>query len=128
MKLSLRSEYALLALIHLGRNSKASSLSDIATTLQLPQDFLLEVLTVLCHSQYVLVQDSAYSLTKSPGSIIVSEIIRLFDGALAPLEPVSSKGYAVAPMDKEEKLVGLFENLQEMILTRLDGTTIEQLI
>ena len=128
MKLSLRSEYALLALIHLGRNSKASSLSDIATTLQLPQDFLLEVLTVLCHSQYVLVQDSAYSLAKSPGSIIVSEIIRLFDGALAPLEPVSSKGYAVAPMDKEEKLVGLFENLQEMILTRLDGTTIEQLI
>lgn len=131
MKLSLRSEYALLTLIHLSRqnNGGPASLDAIAETLHTPSESLAEIFSVLSRSGYATQNraDGQVKLAKSAGEISVAEIIRLFDGALAPLEPVSAKGYAPAPMDKEEKLVGLFEKIHEQISERLEGTTIAEL-
>ena len=129
MKLSLRSEYALLTLIHLSRqnNGGALSLDAVAETQHIPCESLAEIFSVLSRSGYLKQAQGRVCLAKSAGEISVAEIIRLFDGALAPLEPVSAKGYAPAPMDKEEKLVGLFEKIHEQISERLEGTTIAEL-
>ncbi|NTW99390.1 MAG: Rrf2 family transcriptional regulator [Geobacteraceae bacterium] len=128
MKLSLRSEYALLSLIHIARSSRACSLAQIAAAQDISLELLVEVLTVLNHSGYLGQADGSYRLNNGPENVSVAEIIRLFDGALAPCEPVSSRGYAVAPMDKEEKLTGMFDQLQAQIAARLEGTTIADLV
>ena len=127
MKLSLRSEYALLALIHLARNGGTALQSEIATTQQIPAEPLAEILAVLKRSEYLEQVGECFKLVKSADDISVAEIIRLFDGALAPLEPVSSKGYVFAPMDKEEKLAGLFDQILGQISARLEATTIADL-
>jgi len=127
MKLSLRSEYALLTLIHLARNSGTALQSEIASTQQIPAEPLAEILAVLKRSEYLEQVGECFKLVKSADDISVAEIIRLFDGALAPLEPVSSKGYVFAPMDKEEKLAGLFDQILGQISARLEATTIADL-
>ena len=127
MKLSLCSEYALLTLIHLARNNELISLASLAVTQQVPVESLAEILSVLELSGFVKQVKGRFGLAKSAGEIPVAEIIRLFDGALAPLEPVSSKGYAPAPMDAEEKLSGLFEQIQTEIVARLENTSIAEL-
>ena len=125
MKLSLRSEYALLLLIQLSRQAEA--LPALAAREQIPAEALAEILSVLSRAGYVEQAQGQARLAQSAEKISVAEIIRLFDGALAPLEPVSSKGYAPAPMDGEAKLTGLFEQIQEQISIRLESTTIAEL-
>lgn len=127
MKLSIRSEYALLTLIHLARNNELVSLANLAVIQQVPLESVAEILSVLEHPGFVKQVEGRFGLAKSASEISVAEIIRLFDGALAPLEPVSSKGYAPAPMDTEEKLSGLFEQIQIDIVERLENTTIAEL-
>ena len=127
MKLSLRSEYALLSLIYLARQPDATS-AEVGTEQQIPSESLREVLTVLVDSRYLRLTKGKLRLTKSTEKIPVADIIRLFDGALAPLEPVSEKGYLPAPMEREEKLTDLFNQLQAQIIVQLEKTSLAELI
>lgn len=129
MKLSLRSEYALLSLIAIARDSKSgTSMDEIAGSLHIPSETLHGLLGVLLDKKYLRRSKGKFRLAKPINQISVEEIIRLFDGALAPLEPVSEKGYAPAPMDQEQKLTNLFTGLQDQIVTRLENTTLADLI
>jgi Rrf2 family protein len=130
MKLSLDSEYALLSLIHLARLTKGEvlTLEAIAATQHIPGERLAELLGVLIQNGYLNGQIGQYQLARPADEISVAEIIRLFDGALAPLEPVSDTGYWPAPMEQEEKLTGLFGDLQAQIVERLEGTSLAELV
>lgn len=129
MRLSLRSEYALLSLIHLARYTDGkSSVEAIALSQHIPAEALTEILSALTHAKYLQSTINGYKLAKSADKIPVVEIIRLFDGALAPLEPVSEKGYQPAPMEKEEKLTDLFSQLQDQIIGKLENTSLADLI
>ena len=132
MKLTSRSEYALLALVYLARHDANGyiSVDTIAQAQSIPPKFLEQILLALKRAHFLRSskgQHGGYHLAKAPEQISLAEIIRLFDGALAPLEPVSTKGYAFAPMDKEQKLTGLFEQIQAQISERLESTTIAEL-
>jgi Rrf2 family cysteine metabolism transcriptional repressor len=129
MKLSLRSEYALLTLIHLSRHSddENPTLEALAACQQIPAEALAEILSVLSSSRYVRQVKGNYRLAKSADKVSVAEVIRLFDGALAPLEPVSEKGYQAAPMEREEKLSDLFAQIQSQISARLENTSLTDL-
>lgn len=127
MKLSLCSEYALLCLIHLARFShEAPTLESISAACHIPAEILSETLSALKKARYIKTT-RGIQLTKPASRINVLEIIRLFDGALAPLEPVSAKGYEVAPMESEPKLNGLFSQVQAQIIGQLESTTIADL-
>lgn len=129
MKLSLCSEYALLCLIHLSRHADGkSSVEEIAGSQQIPAEALTEILSALTRAKYLLNTNNGYKLARSAGKIPVAEIIRLFDGALAPIEPVSEKGYQPAPMEKEKKLTDLFCQLQDQIIGKLENTSLADLI
>jgi len=128
MKLSLRSEYALMTLIEITRSGGAESVPASNFGKKIPADAVAEILSVLDNAGYLQKEKNRVSLAKKAQEISIAEIIRLFDGALAPLEPVSSKGYAPAPMDAEEKLSGLFEQLQSQIIERLENTWISDLV
>jgi Rrf2 family transcriptional regulator, cysteine metabolism repressor len=129
MKLSLRSEYALLTLIQIARaNDEALSLESLQDSMGISFDMLTEILVVMKNKRYLRITGREIQLAKPAGRISVVEVIRLFDGALAPLEPVSAKGYGTAPMDREPKLDDLFTQLQNQISNRLERTTIADLL
>ena len=129
MKLSLRSEYALLTLIQVARQPDAPTSSvSIGDSQQIPSEMLQEILTTLVNARYLRLTKGNFRLAKTAEKIPVIDIIRLFDGALAPVEPISEKGYQPAPMEKEEKLTNLFTGLQQQIIDKLEGTTLAELI
>lgn len=132
MKLTTRSEYALLALVYLARNQTDgyTSIETIARAQGIPPKFLEQLMLALKRAHFLRStkgQHGGYALAKDPSEITLAEIIRLFDGALAPLEPVSAKGYEVAPMESEPKLNRLFSQVQEQIIGQLESITIADL-
>jgi Rrf2 family transcriptional regulator, cysteine metabolism repressor len=129
MKLSLLSEYALLSLIHVARQPEMPATSaSIETSQQIPSELLNEILATLVDARYLRLRKGSFSLAKPADKIPVIDIIRLFDGALAPIEPVSEKGYQPAPMEREEKLTDLFSQLQSQIVGKLENTSLADLV
>ena len=129
MRLSSSSEYVLLSLIYLARRLNSGMLlSEIAGQAQIPPEALRELLAVLLDAKYLRRSNRNFRLAKPADKISVAEIVRLFDGALAPLEPVSEKGYESAPMELEPKLTNLFDGLQERIIDQLENTTLADLV
>ncbi|KXK15017.1 MAG: Transcriptional regulator superfamily protein [Chloroflexi bacterium OLB14] len=94
MKLTTRSEYGLLALIYLARHEGEGyiSIDTIATAQKIPPKFLEQLMLALKRAHFLRStkgQKGGYQLAKKPNQIALAEVIRLFDGALAPTESVS---------------------------------------
>ncbi|MGA7606269.1 MAG: Rrf2 family transcriptional regulator, partial [Anaerolineales bacterium] len=103
MKLSLRCEYALLALIQIARKSDSGTTSKaICNSLQIPSATSDELLAVLVDAKYLRRSQGNFRLAKTADKISAAEIIRLFDGALAPTESVSENFYEHTPIEKEK--------------------------
>jgi len=129
MKLTSRSEYATLALVYLTRHSSEGyiSVDRIAKAQNIPPKFLEQILLTLKRSKYLRSlkgQHGGYCLAKSPTDISLAEIIRLFDGALAPTESVSENFYESTPIDKEEKLVQVFREVRDFVAHKMENTTL----
>lgn len=129
MKLTTRSEYALLALISLARRDISENVNGetIAEEQGIPQNYLRQILLGLKRARYVQStkgQHGGYRLAKPANEISLAEIVRLFDGALAPTESVSQFFYEPTPIEKEGRLVGVLRDIRDYIADRLEKTTI----
>jgi len=94
MKISRRSDYALRAMLtlvdHYGQG--AMSLSELARRNDIPKQFLEHIMLDLKKEGWVKSlpgRSGGYELARSPDSISMGQIIRLFDGMLAPIGCVS---------------------------------------
>jgi Rrf2 family protein len=125
MKFSISSEYALLSLIHLARETGegSASLEGIALAQRLPVEPLAETLPALVRGKVLRESRGEYRLAKPAAKISVLEIIRLFDGALAPLEPAGRPTL----LEREGKLSALVDQVHELVIERLEETTLEDL-
>ena len=133
MKLTARSEYALLALVHLGRQKavKLVSVETIAHAQNIPPKFLEQILLALKRAKYVRSskgQRGGYQLAKAADKITLAEIVRLFDGALAPTECVSEHFYEPTPIQKEDKLVHVFRGIRDFVAEKLETTTVRDVL
>jgi Rrf2 family protein len=128
MKLTSRSEYALLALVYLARHDEGyTSVETIALAQAIPPKFLEQILLTLKRARYlrsVKGQRGGYSLAKPADQISLAEVIRLFDGALAPTESVSLNFYEPTPIEREQNLVVVFKEIRDFISHKLETTTI----
>jgi len=129
MKLTSRSEYALLALIYLSRNASDEyvSVETIALAQGIPRKFLEQILLQLKRGKYVRSlkgQRGGYRLSKPPNSITLAEIIRLLDGALAPTQSVSVYFYESTPLEKDRNLVQVFKEIRDCMAKKLEETTL----
>lgn len=129
MRLTSRSEYALLALIYLSRNDSGSyvSVETIARAQGIPPRFLEHILLALKRARYVRSakgQRGGYRLAKPAEKITLADIIRLLDGALAPTQSVSVYFYEATPIEKEKNLVRVFKELRDYIAEKLEQTTL----
>ena len=129
MKLTTRSEYALLALICLARHDPDELVNgeSIAQEQRIPIKFLQHILLALKHGRYVHSakgHHGGYRLAKPANAISIAEIVRLFDGALAPTESVSKYFYESTPIEREEGLIEVFRDIRDCIAEKLESTTI----
>ncbi|MEW6401114.1 MAG: RrF2 family transcriptional regulator [Chloroflexota bacterium] len=129
MKLTARSEYALLALVYLARHDSDGyiSVDSIAQAQGIPPKFLEQLMLALKRARFLRStkgQRGGYQLAKSPDQIALAEVIRLFDGALAPTESVSENFYESTPIEKEKKLTKVFKDIRDYISQKLEKTTI----
>ncbi len=133
MKLTTRSEYALLALIFLARNQSEEYIpvQVIAAAQKIPPRFLEQILLALRRGRYVRSskgKGGGFRLAKDPGTISLAEIVRLFDGALAPTESVSKYFYGPTPIEKEKKLLGVFKEMRDYIASKMENTVLSDVI
>lgn len=129
MKLTTRSEYGLLALVYLARQSKDEfiSIETIAKAQGIPPKFLEQLMLAMKRAHFlrsVKGQHGGYALAKDPAEITLAEVIRLFDGALAPTESVSENFYESTPIEKEKKLTRVFKDIRDYVSQKLEKTTI----
>ena len=133
MKLTTRSEYALLALTYLARHSNEGfiSIDTVAKAQEIPAKFLEQLMLAMKRAHLlrsVKGQRGGYSLAKAANEITLAEVIRLFDGALAPTESVSENFYEPTPIEKEKNLVKVFKDIRNYVSTKLEKTTIADAI
>lgn len=129
MRLTTRSEYALLALAYLARQTPDTyvPVETIAEHQGIPPKFLEQILLTLKRSQVLTSQKGqhgGYRLAKKPELITLAEVVRLLDGPLAPSESVSKYFYRATPIQKEEKLVTVLAEIRDRILEIMEKTTV----
>jgi Rrf2 family cysteine metabolism transcriptional repressor len=129
LRLTRRSEYALLALIHLAR-AKGEGYVTVAAMAEaqgLPAKFLEQLLMALKRARLVKSQKGphgGYRLARPAEKISLAEVIRLLDGALAPTESVSTYFYEPTPVEREKRLLRVFKEIRDVISARLEKTTL----
>jgi len=134
MKLSVRSEYACLALIELARRYESGRLctaGDIAQRQAIPRKFLEQILLTLKNARYVRSvrgKDGGYRLARPPAGITVAEIIRLMDGALAPVASVSTYFHDHTPLERNRKLLAVMRRIRDYISDTLERLTFADLV
>jgi Rrf2 family protein len=133
MKLTSRTEYALLALVYLARQKTDAlvSVDTIARAQGIPVKYLEQILLALKRAKCVRSskgQHGGYQLARPAGRITLAEIVRLFDGALAPTESVSRYFYEPTPIEKERKLVRVFRDIRDLVSKRLEAATIVDML
>ncbi len=129
MKLTSRSEYALLALVYLNRHDDEGfiSVETIALAQDIPAKYLEQILLALKRAKYLRSskgQHGGYRLGKPANKITLAEVIRLFDGALAPTESVSEYFYESTPIEREKSLVRVFREIRDYVSDKLEHTTL----
>ncbi len=134
MKLSLRGEYALRALIVLGLNYGRAviPIQVISKQQNIPKRFLEQILNDLKSAGVV---DSkrgvagGYRLSKPPESISLALVVRHIEGPLAPVSCVSEKFYARCTCPDENKcgIRSVMKEVREAIVRILEDVTVAEL-
>jgi Rrf2 family protein len=133
MKLTTRSEYALLALVYLARHQSDEyiTVETVALAQGIPRKYLEQIMLALKRSRYLRSskgQRGGYRLAKAPGSIAIAEVVRIFDGALAPTDSVSEHFYESTPVEKEAGLLAVFKDIRDYAARKLEGTTLADVL
>jgi len=134
MKLSVRSEYACLALIVLAEHYEGGGLCTIgriAKQQQIPRKFLEQLMLMLRNAGYVKSHRGTaggYKLSRPPDQISVAEVIRLMDGALAPVESVSTYFFEHTPIERSPKLLAVMKRIRDYIARTLEQLTFADLV
>ena len=130
MKLSRKSEYACLALIDLAQHIKQKGnirTGDIAKRKKIPRKYLEQILLILKgagHVQSIRGAEGGYRLARAPSEIILAEVLRLMDGALAPVESVSEYFYQPTPLEGQKKLLAVLRDVRDYVAQNLETTTL----
>ena len=133
MKLTTKSEYSILALIHMARNEEKGyiKMEEICEKSDIPQQYLVLLFSILRQNGYIKAKRGAsggYRLGRPASKISIAEIIRVMDGALAPTESVSRYFFSSTPLAKEKKLIKRFKEIRDYIAEKLEGLTLADVV
>lgn len=128
MKLSKKSDYALRAMIYLSMhyNKGAIQIREISVNEKIPQKFLENILLVLRKTGILNSKKGlkgGYELARSPDLITLGEVIRVLDGAIAPVDCVSKISYKPCSEEVTCVIRGVMMDIRNAITDVLDGMT-----
>jgi Rrf2 family protein len=134
MKLSLRGEYALRALLVLGLNygPHVVKIQSISAQQNIPKRFLEQILNDLRSAGVVESKRGVaggYRLSKPPEQITLALVIRHFEGPLAPVNCVSENYYARCTCPNEDRCAirSVMKDVREAIVKILESVTVAEL-
>lgn len=134
MRLSRKSEYALLALIDLAKHygtDHPPKILEVSERNDIPKKYLEQIFLQLKGAGYVRsIRGSrgGYELAKQPDKITLAEIIRLIDGPLASVGSASMYFFEHTPIEKNEKLLKVFKEIRDLVAAKLENLTLAQFI
>jgi Rrf2 family protein len=134
MKLSVRGEYALRALVVLGLSYDDSvvPIQTISSRQNVPKRFLEQILNDLKSAGILESKrgvSGGYRLKLPPDQITLAEVIRYIEGPLAPVSCVSERFYEKCSCPDEEKCAirSVMKEVREAIVKVLENVTVAQL-
>jgi Rrf2 family transcriptional regulator, cysteine metabolism repressor len=134
MRLSLRGEYALRAMLVLGLNFEQPvvRIQTISDQQNIPKRFLEQILNDLKSGGFVQSKRGVaggYRLAKRPEQITVASIVRHIEGALAPVSCVSEKFYEKCSCPDESRCAirSVMKEVREAIVGIAERVTVAEL-
>src|SRR5437899_5077522 len=133
LKISQKGLYALQAMMTLARRYEqgAMKIRDIASESDLPEKFLELILLELNNARIVDSVRGArggYQLRRPPSDILLSDIIRLVDGPLAPMGDAEQLRGLIAKDADHRALYEVFLAVRDAAAKILEHTTVADLI
>lgn len=133
MKLTTKSEYTILALIYLARhrNEEYVKIEDICCKYDISKKYLEQLFIILKQNHYIKSKrgkSGGYKLAIPPNKIIIADVIRLMDGALAPTEAVSKYFHSHTPLEKEKKIMAVFKEIRDYVSRKLETLRLSDLV
>jgi len=134
--LSRKTKYALKALIALAEHGseKPVRIADLAREQQIPPKFL-ELILLELRNQGILRsrkgKGGGYLLARDPAAIYLGQIVRMFDGPLAPVPCASQTAYVPCSDCRNEAVCGVhlaMKEVRDATAKILDGTSLAQLL
>jgi Rrf2 family protein len=133
--LSKRSKYAIKALLALADHARGEPvrIADLAQEEQIPPKFL-ELILLGLKNQGILQsrkgKGGGYLLARDPADIYLGQIVRMFDGPLAPVPCASQTAYVACADCPDEAVCGVhlaMKAVRDATAKVLDGTSIASL-
>ena len=133
--LSKRSKYAIKALLALADHQRGEPvrIADLAHEEQIPPKFL-ELILLGLKNQGILQsrkgKGGGYLLARDPADIYLGQIVRMFDGPLAPVPCASQTAYVACADCPDEAVCGVhlaMKAVRDATAKVLDGTSIASL-
>ena len=129
MKLSRKSDYALRALFTLvaSRGRGPISIRVLAEKNDIPRRFLEQIMLDLKSRGWVNSipgRDGGFELAKDPEQITMGEIVRHFDGILAPISCVSTSHYEPCSQEGSCRFRRVMLDIRNYIARLMDGATL----
>ena len=134
--LSRKSKYAIKALLALAEHRREAPMriADLAREQQIPPKFL-ELILLELRNQGILRsrkgKGGGYLLARDPGAIYLGQIVRMFDGPLAPVPCASQTAYVPCSDCRNEAVCGVhlaMKKVRDATAKILDGTSLAQLL
>ncbi len=130
MQLTRGCEYAIRGLVFLSMQKDPDPilLADIAKSIRAPTNYLSNIFQILSRLSLVASHRGAkrgYTLARSPDEINLREVVEGMEGPISISSCTMDRGWC----EREEncKMFGLWNELQEMITTRLEQATLSSL-
>jgi Rrf2 family protein len=134
--LSKKSKYAIKALIALAEHGREEPvrIADLARAQQIPPKFLELILLELRNQGFLRSRKGkggGYLLARDPSTIFLGQIVRMFDGPLAPVPCASQTAYVPCSDCRNEAVCGVhlaMKEVRDATARILDGTSLSQLL
>lgn len=131
MRVSKKTDYALRALFTLVDNLGTGpvSIREIASKNDVPKKFLEQIMLVMKEQGWVESLPGVkggYTLAKAPDKITLGEVVRHFDGILAPISCVSTTGYERCSQELGCRFRRVFLDARNYVANLMDRSTLAE--
>jgi Rrf2 family protein len=133
MKLTTKSEYSLLILIYLARiqEDRFVRLDEICESYGLSLKYAEQLVGILKKAGLVASRRGAsggYQLARKADQISMADVVRLMDGALAPIGSVSEFFPSQTLLQNEAGVIAVMKDIRDYVAQRMEEMSLADLI